>query len=130
MAAYIEKGDISFEYKHTIVLGARSQWAAEASECAADQGKFWAYHDNLFRNQKKTFSLDQLKKWGADLGLDTATFNQCVDSHKYEAKVKASTAEASKAGIKSTPTFVLNGKIIGSDPNTVVALVKQAVNQK
>lgn len=131
LAALIEKGEVSFEYKHLVVKPPRSQWAAEASECAADQGKFWAYHDLLFKNQQVTWTTAQLKTWGKELGLDTKTFDQCVDSHKYEAKVKQQGAEAVKLGINSTPTFVLNGKVLkGYDPDGVVALVKQAVNQK
>lgn len=130
MAALIESGDVSFEYRHLIVKPPRSQWAAEATECAADQGKFWAYHDLLFQNQRVTYTMDQLKTWGKDLGLDATTFGQCVDSHKYQGKVAQQGAEAVKLGVNSTPTFILNGKVLsGYTPDAVVVLVKQAVNK-
>ncbi|HYF94769.1 MAG TPA: thioredoxin domain-containing protein [Symbiobacteriaceae bacterium] len=131
LAALIEAGEVSYEYRHLLVFPPRSQWAAEASECAADQGKFWAYHDLLFKNQKATMTQAQLKTWAKDLGLDTNQFNQCMDTKKYEAKVKQQSAEGAKMGINQTPTFVLNGKILkGYSNDAVVTMVKQAVNQK
>ena len=48
---YISEGKINFVYKHSAFLGQESVWAAQASECAADQGKFWEYHDLLFDKQ-------------------------------------------------------------------------------
>ena len=57
--------------------------AAEAAACANDQKKFWEYHDKLFANQG-ALEVDDLKKHAADLGLDTARFNECLDSGKKE----------------------------------------------
>ena len=89
-------------------LGEESQWAAEAAECAGEQAKFWEYHDTLFASQngenQGAFSKDNLKKFAADLKLDTAKFNQCLDSGKYTDKVKKSNDDASQLGVSSTPT--------------------------
>ena len=97
-------------------LGDESQWAAEAAECAAEQGKFWDYHDKIFANHKGenqgVYSKDNLKKFAADLQLDTAKFNQCLDSGKYTAKIKQSNDAAAQVGINSTPSVVINGVLV------------------
>ena len=68
-------------------MGPESTWAAEASECAADQDAFWEYHDLLFDKQagenRGAFDKENLKQWAADLDLDTEAFNECLDSGKY-----------------------------------------------
>ena len=84
--------------------------AAEAAACAAEQGKFWQYHDRLFTTTK--LDDDQLKKDAADLGLDAAKFNACVDSHKYKAEVDADIAAGEAAGVTGTPAFFINGRLI------------------
>src|SRR5262249_55815 len=65
--------------------------AAEAAQCAHEQERFWVYHDRLFDNPGK-LSDAELKKTAADLGLDSARFNKCLDEHKYKATVDADTA--------------------------------------
>src|SRR5439155_11418621 len=64
--------------------------AAEAAQCANEQGKFWAYHDKLFAEPNK-LSTDDLKQTAAGLGLDAPRFNKCVDDHKYASVVEADT---------------------------------------
>jgi protein-disulfide isomerase len=102
-------------------LGSESQWAAEASECAGDQDAFWPYHDLLFNSQsgenKGAFSKDNLKKFAADLSLDTQSFNECLDSGKYTSLVQQQTSLAQSLGVQSTPAFVINGQaLIGAQP--------------
>ena len=90
--------------------------ASEAGQCANEQGKFWPYHDRLFANQQKLGAGD-LKKHAADLGLDTARFASCVDSHKYKAVVDTDIAEGNDAGVDGTPAFFINGRMIsGAQP--------------
>lgn len=132
MAALIDQGKVQFTYKHLVVVGQESQWAAEASECAADQGKFWAFHDYLFSHQKGenqgTFSLANLKKFAVTLGLDSQKFNTCLDTHQYKEKVGEARPEAQKLGLPGTPSFTVNGKFIQSQNNNdVVNAVKEAV---
>lgn len=80
--------------------------AAEAANCAAEQGKFWEMHDELFANQKALGPKD-LVKYAETLKLDMSKFNACLDGGKYADKIKKDMAEAQKAGISSTPTFLL-----------------------
>jgi protein-disulfide isomerase len=82
--------------------------AAEASACAADQNKFWEFHDKLFSNQA-ALKVDDLKKAAADLGLDTARFNECLDSGKKAELVKKDQTAGEKAGVTGTPAFFING---------------------
>ncbi|MDF2626985.1 MAG: oxidoreductase [Symbiobacteriaceae bacterium] len=129
LAALIETGDVSFEYKHLVVLGARSQWAAEANECAGDQDMFWAYNSMLFeKSGKVNFTTDNLKQWAKDLGLQTESFNQCFDKKTHVATIDSMKADARSLAIQSTPTFVLNGKVLKvKDYSEVITAVKQAV---
>jgi protein-disulfide isomerase len=84
---YVDAGKVKFVYWQFAFLGDESKWAAEASECANDQGKFWEYHDYLFDHQggenQGAFSKENLKDFAATLELDTQAFNECMDSGKY-----------------------------------------------
>ncbi len=92
--------------------------AAEASECAAEQGKFWEMYDKLFGDNKaKTMSTTQFKKDAVDLSLDQAKFNQCLDTEKYKDKVLAQMLEGKNAGVTGTPTSFVNGQfLVGAYP--------------
>jgi protein-disulfide isomerase len=90
--------------------------AAEASQCAAEQEKFWQYHDRLFANQSRLSSAD-LKQHAAELGLDAAKFNACVDTRKYKTQVEADLQDGEQAGVNGTPAFFINGRILsGAQP--------------
>lgn len=80
--------------------------AAEASECAAEQGKFWEMYDKLFAdNNANKMGVDQFKQDAADLGFDQAKFNQCLDTEKYKDKVTSQMIEGKNFGVGGTPTF-------------------------
>lgn len=83
--------------------------AAEAAQCAFDQGKFWEYHDLLYERQPAASDSD-LKAYAAQLGLDTAKFNACLDSHQYQSLVAADTQEAFREGLRGTPFYTVNGQ--------------------
>jgi protein-disulfide isomerase len=118
---YIKTGKLRFGYIHFTFLGQESQWAAEASECANDQNAFWPYHDYLFAHQSGenlgAFNKDNLKKFAVTLNLNAEQFNQCLDSGKYTDLVKSQTSMAQNLGVSSTPTMVINGKVLlGAQP--------------
>jgi len=101
-----EYGDrVDFQFKHFIVH-ATAKKASEASECARDQGKFWEMHDTLFQNAG-ALDVDDLKQYAADLGLDTETFNVCLDSGEKGDLVDADTAMGRQLGVSGTPTFIV-----------------------
>jgi protein-disulfide isomerase len=97
--------------------------AAEAGRCAAEQGKFWAYHDTLFGNQQ-ALQPDDLKKYATMSGLDGAKFGECLDSSKYSDQVRDAMAAASHVGVNSTPTLYVNGRRVeGAQPFEVFARI-------
>jgi protein-disulfide isomerase len=90
--------------------------ASEAAHCAQDQGKYWEYHDKLFANQR-ALQVDALKKHAADLGLQSAAFDTCLDSGKYADRVRAGVQMGTQLGVESTPTVFINGRVItGAQP--------------
>jgi protein-disulfide isomerase len=90
--------------------------AAEAAQCANEQGQFWPYHDRLFADQSKLNDAD-LKASAAALGLDAGRFNACLDSHKYKARIDADMQAGIEAGVDGTPAFFINGRMLsGAQP--------------
>ena len=89
--------------------------AAEAAQCANEQGKFWDFHDKLFGGEN--LGDDVYRQYAQDLGLDVTKFSDCVTSHKYAKNIQADSDFASNLGINSTPTFFVNGlAIVGAQP--------------
>jgi len=90
--------------------------AAEAADCAGEQGKYWEYHDALFQ-QKHGLGDEAYKKYAQDLGLDMDKFNQCLKEHRYKDEVQNDLDYALKIGVRSTPTFFINGiAVVGAWP--------------
>lgn len=120
---YVKSGQINFVYKHSAFLGQESVWAAQAAECAADQGKFWEYHDLLFSRQsggnQGAFTKDNLSGFAKEMGLDMAKFDPCLTNDETLARVQADTQEGQAAGVRGTPTFFINGQpLVGAQPLT------------
>jgi protein-disulfide isomerase len=127
---YIATGKVQFEYKDLTFGWQESIDASEAATCAADQGKFWQYHDTLFKNQKAEnsggFSRSRLKTMASDMGLDMSKFNDCFDGHKTADQVKASDQQGAQQKIAGTPTFFVNGQQV--QPYTGWGSVKAAID--
>ena len=97
-------------------MHARAQPAAEAAQCAREQGKFWEYHDKIFQNQQALSDQD-FTKHATDLGLNLETFNACFSSGKYRADVQKDASEGQLAGVTGTPAFFVNGRFLsGAQP--------------
>lgn len=92
-------------------VGKDSLKAAEAAYCAEEQGKYWEYNRFLFENQQEVddgwANVDSLKGYANNLGLDMDSFVSCLDSGKYEKKVKFNSYESTKNGITKIPGFVI-----------------------
>ena len=105
-------GKIRFVYRDLpLPMHAQAIPAAEAADCAGDQGAYWKYHDALF-NQQYGLSRTAYDHYAADLGLDSKTFTTCLDSHHYLSKIQANASDAASAGLNSTPSFVINGRVL------------------
>jgi protein-disulfide isomerase len=124
--AYIRSGQVRVGFQHFAFLGDESRWAAEATECAAEQEAFWEYHDLLFSSQsgenQGAFTKDKLKNFAQSLGLNADAFNGCLDSGRYAGLVAGETQAAQQLGVRSTPTFLVNGRpVLGAQPFDVFA---------
>jgi protein-disulfide isomerase len=85
--------------------------AAEAADCAGDQGKYWDYSDLLWQNQR-ALEVSDLKKYAGQLKLDQKKFDTCLDSGQFTAEVSKDQADGLKAGVNGTPTFFINGQML------------------
>lgn len=120
---YIETGKVKYAFRDfPLSFHPNAQKAAEAGKCAYAQGNeyFWAIHDKMFENQK-ALSVENLKAYASEIdGLDTAEFNECLDSGEMASAVQQDFAAGRTAGVKGTPGFFVNGKLIsGAQPYTV-----------
>ncbi len=130
MAAY--PNQIRFVYRDYPLPGhAEAKPAAEAAECAGAQGKYWEFHDALFSDQY-AFGRAGYEQYAADLGLDMASFTTCLDEHTYKSEVEGDALDAAKAGINSTPSFVINGRVVvGALPlSDFVSIIDEELNSK
>ena len=97
------------------VITPQSPKAAEAARCAADQGKFWEYHDLLYL-RAPAIGVDALKAYARELKLDSASFNQCLDAGVHQAAVERDLQDAFAHQFHGTPSFLINGQPLIGPP--------------
>lgn len=90
--------------------------AAYAANCAREQDVFWEYHDKLF-GMELGLSTDAYQEYASQLGMDIEAFSECLDSDRYQEEVQADFDFAANLGVRSTPTFFINGiAVVGAQP--------------
>ncbi len=120
---YVAKGLVQIEFHNFAVIGGNqpkeqneSTLAAEAAECANDQGRYWQYHYKLYAEQngenEGAFRPEKLKQFAAELGLDQQEFATCLDSHRHYDEIAREREEAIALGVNGTPTLVINGTMV------------------
>lgn len=113
---YVDSGKVKFAFRHYAFLGQESTDAALASECANEQEKFWEYHNYLYEHQagenQGAFAKDKLKEFAIAIGLNSAQFNECLDSAKYKDNIDKDISEGGTAGVNGTPATFVNGILI------------------
>ena len=122
------KDRVRFVWKHLplVSIHANAMGAAIAAEAARNQGKFWEYHDKLFANQER-LGPEDLTRYANELNLDLARFEKDRNDLELKTKVQADMAEATALGVKSTPTFFINGRIVrGAMPFETFAAIIDA----
>lgn len=114
---YIDTGKVKLVYRDfPLGFHAQAQKSAEAAECAGEQDKFWEMHDILFE-QGVAGGVDSFKQFASDIGLNTAEFNECLDSGSMAAEVAKDMRDGQAVGITGTPGFIINGKkVSGAQP--------------
>ena len=85
--------------------------AHEAARCAGALGRYWPYHDKLFANQPN-FERADLLRYAGDVGLPQDKFAACLDGGRFAAAVEADVEQARAIGVRGTPTFVINGRVV------------------
>jgi protein-disulfide isomerase len=99
--------------------------AAEAAHCAGDQNAYWEYHNLLFASEYG-LGKEAYLRYAGQLNLDSAAFNECLESRRYQDEVQADYEYAANLGIRSTPTFFINGiAVVGAQP---FAVFKQVID--
>ena len=128
---YVATGKVYYEY-HSVggFIGPEFADAADAAYCAADQNKFWEYHDMLFANwtgeNAGDFTPDKLRQYAAAVHLDLNRFDTCLNVGANTDRVNQDVSDAKAAGVHATPSFVINGKLVeGAQPYSVF---QQAIN--
>lgn len=130
---FVEPGLASIEYHYVAFLGPGSVRAAEAAECANDQGAFWEMHDLLFLRQAAgAFSEDNLKDFAREVrehrsDFDVNKFDECLESGDKKSIVEEQLKAADKEGVNSTPTFLINGEMLAG--NQSIESMRRIINR-
>jgi len=134
---FIDTGKANLIFVDIAFVGKDSLPASAATYCAEEQGQYWDYHGLLYSNQLGVdtgwANSERLKAFAFDLGLDMDLFASCLDSGKYDKRVRFNTKVASTSGVDSTPTFIIVGpegqqqKIGGAQPYSVFEKVIESM---
>jgi len=127
IADYVETGKVIYTVRifpvveNFVANGTESTRAASAAFCAAEQGRFWDYHDILFANwngeNQGGFADPRLLAFAESLGLDMDAFNACYDARKYQDQVDSDTAEGEALGVQGTPALFVDGQMVTNSQN-------------
>lgn len=110
---HVKAGTIRFEVV-PVGFSDESSFSGQAALCAGDQDQFWPYHDILFEQQEKRFSVEQLLQFGRDLGLEDQALRDCILSGKYKSQMDRNLNEFREIGGTGTPTFVVGDETLPS----------------
>ena len=133
---YVDTGQVRFVWRNFENYGSESHDAAVAAYCAAEQDKFWDYHDTLYREQsginQGAFSKGNLQRFAEEEGLDTVAFNTCLDGTDYDVVIAADKQLGrNDFSVNATPTFFINGlRVVGAQPaTTFVSMIEDALSR-
>ncbi len=132
---YIKTGKVKFVYRDfPLSFHQNAQKAAEGAECAGEQGKYFEMHNKMFDKSQADgtgIAVADLKTYAKELSLDTAKFNDCLDSGKMASEVQKDMADGAAAGVQGTPGFFVNGvEVSGAQPFSVFQQVIEAALAK
>ncbi len=130
---YVETGKIKLVHKDFPLesMHPLARPAAEAAECAKDQGKYWQYHDALFEEREKLAQLNFIDL-AVKLKLNKEEFGQCYNSRKYQEEVTADYNEGLKLKVDATPTIFIGEQKFRGVPlyETISQAIDEALNKK
>jgi len=127
MEELIHSGIARYEYRHFIIFGSASQFAAMATECAGDQGAWWEFHDAyLIDARARSFTRAGALELARDGGLDVAQFTQCIDNEEHRDRILQMQQQAIADGARGTPTFLINGRMAARSLDGIIQQVHDA----
>jgi len=131
---YVNSGKINLVFKDFPLNGADSILGAEATYCAGDQGKYWAFHNELYSNwageRTGWINYDSLHQFAKSVNLELDEFTTCLGEHKYKQKVLELEKFGKEIGIDATPSFLIfnDKKIIKITGNQPIDAFRQAID--
>ena len=132
---YISSGKVKLEFRHFPLQQHEpgASLAAQASECAADQGRFWVYHDRVFQatsSGANAFLMERLIDYAVELDLERDTFASCLTNQEHMLTISESLQAARTAGHNSTPTVLVDGVRVDNplDYGTVSAAIDRRLS--
>ena len=121
-------GQIRYVMRHfpLVSMHPEAVKAAEAAECAGEDGLFWEFHD-LMMQGVASLSVESLKQYAADIGVNTEAFNRCLDDGDKATAVQQDLRDGYMHGVRGTPNFFVNGySLSGAQPIDVFAAYIEA----
>lgn len=116
--------EVQFSYRHfPLSFHPAARPAAELTQCAHEQGKFWALHDEIFEHQQE-LSPEGLRGMAERAGLDMTKVDECLMSGRAAKQVDDDMAKANAIGVRGTPAFYINGRAFDGGPEELVAAVE------
>ena len=116
----VRTGIARFEYRHYVIFGAQSEFAAISTECGADQGAFWQFHDAYMTGRSALYARAGAIGLAKELSLDTEEFTTCIDERRHLPAIEAVQRQARDQGIGGTPTILVNGRRVSASANSVI----------
>jgi len=130
---YIDTGKVKLIFRDFPLssIHPNAELAAEAAQCAHEQGKFWEMHDRIFQGQfewsKSSEPELDFKEYAKEIGLDVEKFTECLESERYKEEIQKDLRDGISYGVRGTPTFFINGlRVRGAQPFSVFQQVIEA----
>lgn len=115
---------VQFAYRHfPLSFHPAARPAAELTQCAQEQGKFWALHDEIFDHQQE-LSVEGLRGMAERAGLDMTKVDECLMSGRAAKQVEEDMAKATEVGVRGTPAFYINGRAFDGSPEELVGAIE------
>ena len=122
----LARGIARFEFRQFPVLGEDSEYAALATDCAADQDGFWPLHDRFMANDRTLYTEAGLRRQATSNGLNVDLLFACIRAGTHENAIQDSKAEGQRRGVRATPTVFINDVRVDA---TAEAIVQAAIQQ-
>ena len=132
---YVQQGKVKLVFKDYPLNGPDSVLAAEAAYCAEDQGKYWEYHDEIYKNwggeRTGWITRDSLNDFATTVSLNLDSFNSCLDENKHKQRVLELERFGKEIGIDATPSFLIfnDEKVIKIRGNQPLEVFKRAISE-